>query len=502
MCNALDYDNNPYVDTEVIQFGVDDTPPIVAFTGPAPGTVFSPFSTFTVSGSVQDFSPLTHLGAISSYYGLPIASRINGNNFEFDFNLSASTSNYYPTYSTFSLTVNIGARDSVGLGSYESYDNGVSSIAVTIDAAPPAVAVLAPLGSVSTFSAVSGTASDSSGVAEVKLIIKDETTGKYWKGPGFVSTFPVVFSANVGAGGSWSYPGINDELVLAGHQISFAVAARDTFGNESSYVSFYASVPLPLQETGLTIRSQDDKLICAENYEVQYNGNWSANYCCQLLPGKTLSSSPRLTAVSRQGSVTAVAGTQAGCAVVVSVKADLNLCIENDIVEIFDWSSRIGVVPGRVLIPLSEEAKYLATESFRRADGSWSKKDLYQIEFKGKPGMDLFGQRGYETVSASHFIKMDGVRYWPCTIGVSQTGHDDFTGHSNILHDRWGLPTFFDGVGSGPRGIVCAMGMKQQIHINACTLPSPLISITGHIYVVEPNKLYTDRIDDISPSSH
>lgn len=230
-CTAVDGLGNPVgSDTEQISFVMDNTPPVVAFTGPAPDTVFSPYSTITVRGSVQDITPLMHLGATSSN-GPPSASRISGNNFEFDFCLTSSTSNFFSAYSTSALTVYIGATDSVGLGAYESYDSGVSSITVTIDGVPPDVA-FAPdsIGTLTQITSIRGTASDNYKLDKVQLNIKENSSGRYWDGAQFVAgittiTIPLPQVEN----SPWEYTGLNPDEMQSDSSYTITATALDYF---------------------------------------------------------------------------------------------------------------------------------------------------------------------------------------------------------------------------------------------------------------------------------
>lgn len=370
-CNAVDSQGNAAGShTEQISFGIDNSKPIVAFAGPAPGTTFSPFSTITVSGIIRDFSPLVNLAATSSN-GPPSASRVSGNNFAFDFCLASSTNNFFSTLSTTALSVHIGVFDSVGFG-----DSDLASIAFTLDGVPPSVSVSTPVGTVKTFAAISGTASDFSGIAEVKVGVRNKSTERYWNGSGFAASTSPIFLLASGSS-QWSLP-LESKMLPSGQTFEIYVAAKDTLGNKTNSDAIVETFSIP-QGPMLVSTSCSGNLSGLFTFtptsrrEIQYGGELIL--CAEINPN----AEPALRSVAasevifevRTGGIRRfrkpgdgsqmkfsdrLPGTCGQNGVPIKIFSDPAKCIENDLIVAKMCGSPAGVADIVVLVPTDTES--------------------------------------------------------------------------------------------------------------------------------------------------
>ena len=229
---------------------VDNSPPAIAVT--APTTVTTPASQYYDAGSrtlwlKADASGSFRLNALATDPDSGIAklnfSALLGTSAHDVTGASPYQSNLY----------------SFGPGSNSGFvtmtaSNGVTapavatttdSIEIANDLAAPATTPTFPLNNdtyatgtwslVCAVPGICGTVADvDSGVANVKLSVRDATTGKYYDGAGFTQTGQTPYLTAALASNAWSY-GLDDTMLTAPHVYLVEVFATDNVGNVETH---------------------------------------------------------------------------------------------------------------------------------------------------------------------------------------------------------------------------------------------------------------------------
>lgn len=570
-CQALDWYDwetaTPHYkyDTDSISVVIDNTPPVISIVeAPVDGSTL-PYTSFRISGTIDDGSPIVSFQTES---GVHIST--NGSQWFVDIATTNAVGNP-PTIVVMPLSgrmdFSVKAIDIVGNLIAVSTESQFITNPLWVadpamahywyfDGVPPVVVVSTPLGTVKTFSEISGTASDASVISEIKIAIRNDGTGEFWSSLGF-GTATVFVPVSVNADGHWTLEVQSKELPV-GQTYSIFARAIDALGNKTNPdipIGVFTIQPgTSLTTVGNAVDMSNIFSFSPSNAPVPYGR--SLDICAQVKPNvdptlKGIALSQVVFEVTPGGALrplrpiageaqpaqplsARLSGTCLQDGIPLRIFSDKERCIDVGRLTAKVLDASAGYVDITVLLPTETNSVFGPNDHLNAIffpnptcphGATWCAIDIYDVHFDlGAVTMDLIDQSFREVVEPAHHLNnlpfcdakqqpkvvqgkprifSTNSAVWPDRVGIIRDP-DPNRPLENTLVDQAGIYLAFQ----TQRPYKCGAEAFQQWYVNKCRIPRDpkrfirqrtQVILTPNSTGINPPTFSTSKSDERTP---